>query len=411
VTVNYATADGSAAAGIDYQAATGTITFSPGQTSKNVAVLVNGDRLGEPNETFSVNLNNPSGGVIADGQGIATIIDDEPRISVGDASATEGNSDTTDMVFSVTLSQPSDIPVTVDFATTDGSATAGTDYQTISGTLTFAPGEVNKTVTVTINGDRLAEPTEDLTLNLSNATNAAINTGQASGDIVDNEPLADISFAPSQPEGDAGTTVFTFTISLSEPASDLVLVNYATADAGATAGSDYQAISGTLTFAPGETSKTISLVAYGDRVLEYDESFVVYLSSGAASAGMIQNDDGPVMNITDNSVYEGDSGSTFIGFTVWLSMPATETVTVDFSTFDGTAIAGSDYLATNGTLTFAPGETSQTIWVEVLGDTDYEGDEYFYVNFSNNSSNSLIQQAWGTGSILDNDYVDTSWWW
>src|SRR5438132_3208324 len=99
VTVNYATADGSATAGSDYQAASGTVTFNPGQTSKTLTVLVNGDRLGETNETFFVNLNSPTNGVIADGQALATIVDDEPRISIGSASATEGNDGTTDMVF------------------------------------------------------------------------------------------------------------------------------------------------------------------------------------------------------------------------------------------------------------------------------------------------------------------------
>ena len=86
-------------------------------------------------------------------------------------------------------------------------------------------------------------------------------------------------------------------------------------------------------------------------------------------------------------------------------------MTVDFYTTDGTATAGSDYLATNGTLTFAPGEMSKVIWVEIQGDTVYEWDEYFYVVLENSSSNSLTQQAWGTGSILNNDPDYSDWWW
>src|SRR5207253_6738058 len=145
--------------------------------------------------------------------------------------------------------------------------------------------------------------------------------------------------------------------------------------------------------------QTITVVAYGDQVIEYDESFVVNFSSGSQALGTILNDDGVLVNIGDSSVYEGDSGTTFMYFTVWLSAPSTETVTVDFYTTDGTATAGSDYLATNGTLTFAPGEMSKVIWVEIQGDTVYEGDEDFYVVLASSSSNSLIQQAWGTGSI------------
>ena len=96
-------------------------------------------------------------------------------------------------------------------------------------------------------------------------------------------------------------------------------------------------------------------------------------------------------------------------FTVWLSTPATETLTVDFTTVDGSAIAGWDYVPVSGTLTFNPGDTSQTITVEVIGDFEPEGDETFYVNLGNNSGNTLIQQAWGAGTIVDNDYYYDPW--
>ena len=166
-----------------------------------------------------------------------------------------------------------------------------------------------------------------------------------------------------------------------------------------------------MTFAAGEISQTVTVLVYGDQVIEYNEQFALQLSNGNQAWGTILNDDGVLVNIGDSSVYEGDYGTTLIGFTVWLSAPSTETVTVDFHTIDGTATAGSDYLPTNGTLTFAPGETSKTIWVEIQGDTVYEWDEYFYVVLENSSSNSLIQQAWGTGSILNNDPDYSDWWW
>src|SRR5207245_1146231 len=108
VTVNYATGNGTATAGSDYAAASGTLTFAPGQTSKTITVLVSGDRLGESDETFFVNLSSPTNGVIADGQGAGTIVDDEPRISIGDVSLAEGNSGTTPFTFTATLSAASD---------------------------------------------------------------------------------------------------------------------------------------------------------------------------------------------------------------------------------------------------------------------------------------------------------------
>src|SRR5262249_36062876 len=95
VTVNCNTADGSALAGSDYQAAFATLTFAPGETSKTMVVPVNGDRLAEPNETFFVNLSIPTNAVIVDSQGVGTIVDDEARISINDVAMSEGNSGTT----------------------------------------------------------------------------------------------------------------------------------------------------------------------------------------------------------------------------------------------------------------------------------------------------------------------------
>jgi len=408
VTVSYTTTDDSASAGSDYQAASGVLTFNPGQASQNIIVLVNGDHLVETNEAFFVNLTSASGAVIADGQGLGTIVDDEPRISAGETSATEGDDGTTAMVFTVTLSNATDAPVTVDYETIDGSATAGSDYQAASGTLTFAPNETSKTVTVLINGDRLAEPGESIYLNLSNAANGMI-ADQGVGMIQDDEPFADITGPASQLEGDSGTSVYTFTVTLSAPSSGPVYVDYATADLGASAGSDYLPVSGTLTFAPGQTSQTITVVVNGDQVLEYDEAFTVNLSSGVQAVATIQNDDGPVINISDAYLWEGDAAWGYqLEFNVTLSAPATETVTVDFATMDDTAVADWDYLSTSGTLTFAPGETFKTIYVTVLDDHIVEGDEFLYVVLANNSSNSLIQQAWGTGWIADDEFY-VSW--
>src|SRR5262249_51997080 len=127
VTVRYATADGTATAGSDYQAASGTLTFAAGETSKTIAVLVNGDRLAEPNETFSVNLTSPNNATIADGHGLGTIVDDEPRVSISDVMMKEGNSGLTAFAFRASLSVAYDVPVTVDYATAGGTATAGSD--------------------------------------------------------------------------------------------------------------------------------------------------------------------------------------------------------------------------------------------------------------------------------------------
>ena len=184
----YATANGTATAGSDYRAAAGTLTFAPGQTSKTITVLVNGDRLGEPNETYFVNLSSPGNATIADGQGAGTIVDDEPRISISDVTRVEGNSGTTSFVFTVTLSAAYDVPVTVNFATANGTAKTGNnDYVGTSGTLTFAPGQTTKTVTVLVKGDTKKESNESFFVNLSGATNALILDSQGVGTILNDD--------------------------------------------------------------------------------------------------------------------------------------------------------------------------------------------------------------------------------
>jgi hypothetical protein len=167
ITVAYATGDGTATDG-DYQATSGTLTFAPGETSKTITVIVLGDRLGEPNETFVVNLTNPANATIDDGQGAGTIVDDEPRISISNVSKAEGRQGrTTLFTFTVTLSAVYDEPVTMSFATANGTARASdNDYVAKSGTLTFAPGETTKTITIEVKGDSKREANETFYLDL-----------------------------------------------------------------------------------------------------------------------------------------------------------------------------------------------------------------------------------------------------
>src|SRR5207248_10510600 len=139
VQATYFTANGTATAGSDYQAAAGSLTFAPGETVKNVTVTVFGDTAIEPDETLTLTVN-PAGGQPVTGTGTITN-DDAPALTVADASVVEGNSGTTALTFVVTLTPPAVLPVTVTYRTADGTATAGQDYQAATGSLTFAPGE------------------------------------------------------------------------------------------------------------------------------------------------------------------------------------------------------------------------------------------------------------------------------
>jgi len=413
ITVNYTTADVSATGGSDYVTTSGTLTFTPGQLTQPINVTLNGDTTFEPNETFNVNLSGATNATIADSQGVGTISNDDaqPTISINDVTLTEGNAGTTVSTFTVSLSNASSQTITVNYTTADNSATAGSDYVTASGTLTFSPGQLAQTLTVTVNGDVAFEPNETFNVNLSSATNATIADSQGVGTISndDSQPTIAINDV-SLTEGNAGTTVATFTVSLSNASSQTITVNYTTADNSATAGSDYVAASGTLTFTPGQLTQSIAVTVNGETMFEPNETFNVNLS-GATNAtiadnqgvGTITNDDSqPTISINDVSQDEGNAGTTSAVFTVSLSNPSNQTITVSYATANSTATAGIDYVATNGTLTFTPGQTSQPINVSVNGDTLNEDNVAFNVNLTS-PANATISDNQGVGTIVDDD--------
>jgi hypothetical protein len=281
VTVNYATAPGSAVAPADYTSASGTLTFNPGETSQQIVVLVQGDTVTEANETFSVNLSGPTNATIADGSGLGTITDnDTSSITIAASTVTEGNSGTVNATFNVSLSTPSGGTVTVDYATANGSATSGTDYVADSGTVTFNPGEVSKQIVVQVTGDILVEPNETYSVNLSNPTNATIGgAGFGLGTITDDDNRT-ISIGNSTvTEGNTGTLNAVFTVTLSASSGNTVTVSYATADGTAVAPADYVSVSGSVTFNPGETTKQIIVPIVGETVIEVNETYSVTLSN------------------------------------------------------------------------------------------------------------------------------------
>ena len=192
VTVQFTTSNQTALAGSDYAATNGTLTFTAGQTNQSVIVRVNGDLLNEANETFTLHLSNAVNAVLANGVGAGTILNDDalPSLSISDASVAEGNAGATGAVFTVSLSAFSGQTVTVFYSTANGTATAGSDYTAISSTLlTFNPGETNKLLTVSVNGDGTVESNETFFVNLSGAGNALIADSQGLGTILDDDGL------------------------------------------------------------------------------------------------------------------------------------------------------------------------------------------------------------------------------
>ncbi|MBL8821928.1 MAG: S8 family serine peptidase [Planctomycetia bacterium] len=236
---------------------------------------------------FSLNGNTVSGGRLNANSAVTGTV--SSRLRIADSSVLEGNTGTNELVFEVTLTTPSNDVITVNYSTSNGTALAGSDYQTQSGTLTFAPGEMSKFITVHVNGDRIAEQNETLLVTLSQATNAGIADGLGVGTIVDNEPRISISDVSLNEGGNKQTTVFTFVVTLSAAYDQPVTVSFRTANGTASQGSDYTARSGSLTFAPNETSKSITISVKGDNKREADELFYLDLFGNSSNSVIVRN--------------------------------------------------------------------------------------------------------------------------
>ena len=275
VTVGYATADPAessypvAEAGIDYESAAGMLTFAPGEVSQTIRVQVLDDELDEPDETFALVLSDLRGATLSRGSALGTIRDDDepPALSIaGDT----GREDVGELVFSVTLSAPSLTAVTVDYASTDGTAGAGMDYGMVEGTLALAPGKTAKTIRVLVIDDALDEADEEtFAVALSAPTGATLDAGTATGTIRDDDDPPALSVADAAGDEDVGA--LEFQVTLSAPSGIEVSAPYATKDGTAAAGSDYAAATGTLVFAPGEVSQTIRVAILDDALDEADE--------------------------------------------------------------------------------------------------------------------------------------------
>lgn len=331
------------------------------------------------------------------------------NVSIADASAAEGNTGTRNLIFTLTLSASPMSPVTVSYTTLDGSATAGADYAAATGTVTFNPGVTSRTITLLVSGDPVDEIDETILLRLTGATGAAISRNEAVGTIVDDDvskiTIADLTVT----EGNDGSAVASFQVSLSNPNSRAVTVDYATGNSTAISGADYTATSGTLTFAPGVQLLTIAVPIAGDTMDEPNEKFTVGLGNpvnaifqrAVGTATIVDDDAPPSVSIDDVTVTEGN-GSTIASFVVHLSAPSGFTTRVQFATSDGTALAGSDYRAGTGTVTFAPGVTTGQVNVVLLTNRIAEPTETFFVTLSAPTL-LTIDRAQATGTIVDDD--------
>ncbi|TMK95311.1 MAG: hypothetical protein E6G37_00240 [Actinobacteria bacterium] len=209
---------------------------------------------------------------------------DHVTITASTPSHVEGNSGTTSVSFAIVYTG-NPTAFSIDWATADGTATAGSDYIAASGTVSFngTGPDKTKTATVLINGDATAETNETFTVNISNpqpATGIVIDTPSATQTIMDDDSSASFSIGDvSAAEGNVGSSTFSFAVTKTGTTAFTTSVDFATADGTATvADGDFAATSGTLSFLPGDTSKTVDVTVYGDTKHEADETFTVDLS-------------------------------------------------------------------------------------------------------------------------------------
>jgi hypothetical protein len=354
-----------------------------------------------------------------DGTAVCDIgaVEAERQLIIADTSVLEGTGGMSTAVFTVTLAPASSQPVTVDYATADGTAVAPADYTATSGTLTFTPGETEQTISVPIVADDVDELDETFFVHLSNASGATILLGTAVGTIIDDDGLPTLSINDvSLTEGNSGVQQMIFAVTLSPASPDVVTVNYGTVNGTAVAPGDYTATSGTLTFTPGQTSQPISVPILGDTIDEgASEQFTVQLTNpvnavldkATGSGAILDDDTARLTHQTGPTVLEGDSGLTPATFTVTLSTPAAFPITVEYTVESGCcddgATAGVDFLGPfSGTLTFSPGTTLVNYTVSIVGDLDVEPDEVFSATLSN--ANAPISVNASIATILNDDF-------
>ncbi len=314
VSVGYATVEGSATPGEDFEAASGTLVIPAGQSSGWIEVFVLGDTAVEGDETFGLELADPVGASLAVGAAAGLIVNDDlPLLSIADGSIDEGDSGAGRWItLDVTLSEPVGHEVRVRYSTRDGSATAGSDFDAVAGReLVIPPFTTRAGATVLVRGDVAVEGDERFDVELSDPVGALVSAGRATVTIVDDDtaPPPSLTIADaSLSEGDAGTTaVMRFAVTLSEAAGENVKVAFATRDGSATAGSDYEAASGSLVIPAGQLGGEIAVTIRGDSAYEGDETFTLELSvpngatiaDGLAVGTIVEDDPAPVSGLAE----------------------------------------------------------------------------------------------------------------
>ena len=417
ISVDYTTADnvsGLAVAGTDYTASSGTLNWADADSaSKTFTVPVINDAIDEdPDEYLDLNLSNPLGGAQLGAQSSATltIIDSFGNLEFSSPTFAVNEDGGVDATISVSRVGGSNGAAAINYASLDGdvatTATAGVDYTSVSGTLNWADADAtSKTFSVPVVNDTIIEkPDEQVLFEISGATGAALGTQtQATLTIIDGAGALQFDSATYSVNENGGSIVLS--VSRSGGITGAVSVDYATADASATAGSDYTLTSGTLNWADGDgTAKTITVPILDDSVVEGDETFGVTLSNAvgialgaqtSSTVTIIENDVAGNLEFTAAGFSVNEDGVGVATISVRRSLGSVGAISVDYATSDGTAVAGSDYTSTSGTLNWADGDAlDKTFTIPITPDSIIElGGETVNIALSNPTNFATIDQG------------------
>jgi hypothetical protein len=421
VSIEYRVGEASnATAGQDFKLAAGKLEFAPGATTKSIPVEILQDTRNESDEIVYVVFFNHVNVQTNDLEGKVTIEDDGdapnapkvPNASVVEGTPADGDPATTDLEFLISLAGPRP-QTTFTYRTVTGSASAA-DLVEVGGAPVVLPASSQASpppvsLKIKVRKDAIDELEETFTLELLNpSTDQVVATAIGTIEDDDNNSALSVGDA-SADEPRAATGSLGFTVSLSQASERPVSVAWRTENGTATAGSDYTAAAGVVEFAPGEKAKQVTVELLADGVSEANETLRLLLSDpqgvgpgklvdAEAQGTIVDANAPPSLSISDTVTREGEGAT----FTVTLSGTTDRTVTVNFGTVDGTAKAGSDYVARVGTLSFAPGEKTKSLSVTVTDDTAAEPMEDFSMRLGD-VVNGAITKSSGRALIEASD--------
>ena len=393
VGVDYTTVDGTATNGLKYTVVSGTLAFGAGETNQTIVVPILDEGFVEATKNFRVILSNPTGGALLGTRTNVPVSTTDNDVGIQFQFATYSVPEGAGAVLiGVVRGDNGTNAVTVHYATANLTATNGLDYTGTTNTLSFAPQERLKFVTVPILNDSLKEANKTFRVTLSNSVGATLGTQKAvTVTIVDNDQGLQFEFASYRVAEDAGI-VWIGVLRGTDNTNSTVTVDYATADGTATNGLDYTGITNTLSFAPGEKVKLVAVSILNDGVKEQPtKNYRVTLSNpnGGAVLGsrttatvtIVDNDPGVGFEFSSYSVWENAGNLTVTvlrGNDVALGP-----ITVDYATSNLSATAGQDYQAGSGTLTFNENETIKSLTIPSLQARAVEGTKRFTVTLTN----------------------------